>query len=56
MKLGAKMLKELGVSLAVLVVGLGLVGQDGLISGMVATIIGILVVIASLLGVGESLK
>ena len=49
-------LRKAGTALAITIVGLGLVGQAGLIAGLIKTIIGWVIVVAGVLAVIDSFK
>jgi len=50
------LIKKIGLAGAVLVVGLGLVGQGALITGMVATVLGWVIVVGAVLLLMDSFK
>lgn len=55
-KFGMDLIKKIGLAGAVLVVGLGLVGQGALITGMVATVLGWVIVVGAVLLLMDSFK
>ena len=56
MKFGMELVAKAGTALAITVVGLGLVGQAGLITGLFKTIIGWVIVVAGVFAVINSFK